>query len=256
VLCAPSSWFPAGVLSEEFGFFAAALDRMLTDLSVYYQDTDVDLLIEHLFYAILVLHVFWFFEDKTNPKKASNLFTLVNSLPTAILSTIYVIKKDVWYSTVSHSWFLSGMIMEMAYGYIYYPEQMVFATTTMHHTAYLFTEWYLVRTGLAAPFSVYFPQEFPTFILQVKRYWFIENNFWLETIFGFLFFFLRWLFYFYVSWSLRHEILNDYFYMFAFSGVTFMHVTWLYSWFVKYIKKINNKEFWSNEKGGKSQKSL
>jgi hypothetical protein len=118
------------------------------------------------------------------------------------------------------------MILDFMYGYIWYPEYMYFATTTVHHSAYLFMEYKLWRAGILAPFSVYFPQEIPTFLLQAKRYWDIRDNTY-ETIFGISFMLLRIVYYCLVSFMLRDEITSDYFFVFGtfMNGATRYHTT-------------------------------
>ena len=130
----------------------------------------------HIVIASLVMNFFWALEDRSNPKKCSNIFTLISSCACGSMSTAFVFTADPWYSTVAHAWFIAGMLMDFSWGYIYFPEYMHIATTTIHHAAYLVMEWYLMRCHLAAVFSVYFPQEIPTFQLHIKRYFDIKNN--------------------------------------------------------------------------------
>jgi hypothetical protein len=63
---------------------------------------NVDDLLVHMGYAAVVMHILWFLEDRSNPKKASNLFTLVASAVCGSMSTIFVLTTDPFYSTVAH----------------------------------------------------------------------------------------------------------------------------------------------------------
>jgi len=77
------------------------------------------------------------------------------------------------------------------------------------------TSRHVVKTGIASRFSVYFVQEFPTVMLQGKRYFDIRNNT-FETVFGILFLLLRIFYYLGVSYMMRDIIFADYFFTFSF----------------------------------------
>jgi energy-converting hydrogenase Eha subunit C len=138
------------------------LDRVWAVMEDKGSQFDVEIewnsLLEHMGYSLLALHVMWYFEDRTNPKKASNLFTLSTAVVCGAFSTAFVLTSNPLYTTVAHAWFASGMIMDMAYGYIYYPDYMYFATTTVHHIAYLIMEYYLMKVYLPKSINIKRPQ--------------------------------------------------------------------------------------------------
>jgi hypothetical protein len=78
-----------------------------------------------------------------------------------------------------------------------------------------FPPHHFVKTGIASRFSVYFVQEFPTVMLQGKRYFDIRNNA-FETVFGILFLLLRIVYYLGVSYMMRDIIFADYWFTFSF----------------------------------------
>jgi len=211
-----------------------------------YQNIPHENLIHATMFCLGVLNILWWcFEDRTNAKKASNLFALVTSLFCGISSCFYVLTHDVWYATVAHACFLSGIIMDFAYGYIFFPEYMDPLTTTVHHIMYMIMEIYLSTRydRLAAPFSLFFPQEIPTFLLNLKRYLDIKDVRY-EVVFGLTFFLLRILYYFIVSYMLRKDIMADSFLLAAFVGVAYMHI----SWFIDWSKKTYHRPFTVSKK--------
>jgi len=182
-----------------------------------------------IFICICFLHVLWFFEDKSNAQKASNVFTGASSICIASFSVLFIATHDVKYSQLSHASFIAGMVMDLAYGYFMFPEYMYPLTTTFHHVAYCMIEWHLVATGNAAIFSLYFPQEFPTFLLGLKRYFLIRSQAY-ELAFGFCYFVFRIVYFLYISYLVRGIILEDLFFSGCFLLVAVLHFHWFYDW--------------------------
>ena len=201
---------------------------------------DLSALYRQIFYSLLFLHVIWWLmtdRSRKNSKKGF-IFALWQTSACTLFTAMFILTHNKWYSIATHAWFLSGMLMDFAYGFIYFPEDMYMLTTNVHHVAYFLLEYYIITvmdfTGI---FSLYFLQEFPTFMLNLKRYCDIKNNSY-ENVFSMSFFLLRIVYFNYINYLYR-EIL--------FSGdntgllvcsviVNYMHISWWWN----YMKEKRN----------------
>ena len=91
-------------------------------------------LYQHIFYATVFLNfVWWVLTDRTkrNTKKGF-VFALWQTSVCTIFTIMFMVTHDEWYSLGAHAAFLSGMLMDFVYGFIYFPEDMYPITTNVH----------------------------------------------------------------------------------------------------------------------------
>ena len=90
-------------------------------------------------------------------KKKGFIFALWQTSACTIFAGMFIFTHDRWYSIASHAWFLSGMLMDFVYGFIYFPEDMYMLTTNVHHVAYFILEYYIIGVAdFTGFFSLYF----------------------------------------------------------------------------------------------------
>ena len=196
----------------------------------YSLNNDYTELFLQLFYSTLFLNfIWWIMTDRSEKnKKKGFIFALWQTSACTIFTGMFILTHDRWYSIASHAWFLSGMLMDFVYGFIYFPEDMYMLTTNVHHVAYFILEYYIIGVAdFTGFFSLYFLQEFPTFLLNLKRYFNIENNTY-ENIFAISFFLLRIVYYNYINYLCLDILLSFEFYGLAICNVivNYMHVSW------------------------------
>ena len=169
--------------------------------------------------------------SKKNSKK-SFVFALWQTSSCTIFTAMFMLTHNKLYSIATHAWFLSGMFMDFAYGFIYFPEDMYMLTTNVHHVAYFLLEYYSITvvdfTGI---FSLYFLQEFPTFMLNLKRYYNIQNNSY-ENAFCVSFFLLRIVYYNYINYLYMEIILSgdNMGLLICNIIVNYMHISWWWNY--------------------------
>ena len=56
-----------------------------------------------------------------------------------VSSVLYIITGNAKYAVMSHSIFFNHMMLELVYGYLYFPKYMYFLTTYVHHVVYFFS---------------------------------------------------------------------------------------------------------------------
>ena len=195
---------------------------------------DLSELYRQCFYSLLFLNVVWWFmtdRSKKNSKK-SFVFALWQTSSCTIFTAMFMLTHNKLYSIATHAWFLSGMFMDFAYGFIYFPEDMYMLTTNVHHVAYFLLEYYIITvvdfTGI---FSLYFLQEFPTFMLNLKRYYNIQNNSY-ENAFCVSFFLLRIVYYNYINYLYMEIILSgdNMGLLICNIIVNYMHISWWWNY--------------------------
>jgi len=130
------------------------------------------------------------------------------------------------------------MILELFYGYLFFPKYMYVLTTYTHHFIYLIFEYILIcKTNHSFLFVDYFIQEFPTFLLACKRYWGIKN--WLnDVLISFSFIFLRFFYFIVISYKYKHIIQESYVYNTMFIAIGKIQTKWCIDLLQKNIIRI------------------
>jgi len=186
----------------------------------------------------LFFNMIWILEDKTDRRKLSNIFTLWGSSLITITSGLYIITQRPEMAILCHSIFYNHMLFELVYGYLYFPQYMYGLTTYLHHMVYLFFEYFLIcETAHFQKFVYYFPQEFPTFLLALKRYFEIDNDVYnFISLCSFLFF--RFFYFLVISHHYRFIILENNFYVLMFVMIGILQTKWCVELLQKTIAKL------------------
>jgi hypothetical protein len=200
---------------------------------------------------LIFFQIPWFLRDKTNINKSVNVISLNTSFFTTLLSLIFIITRNTFYSTLVYTIFIVGLLVDFIYTVVYYPKYADPLLIMIHHPFYIFFSLYVLSINNITLFTLFFLQELPTFVLNIKRYYDIKDiN--IEYLFGFLFFLFRIIYHIHICYHLQDLILENK----VFSGVAalsfILHCYWFYGWFCKNIKK--NKKIKKIKKPNKIKK--
>ena len=145
---------------------------------------------------------------------------------------MFMVTHDEWYSLGAHAAFLAGMLMDFVYGFIYFPEDMYPITTNVHHVAYFVLEYMIIYVyDFTGHFTLYFLQEFPSFMLNLKRYYSINNPVY-ERVFAWSFFLLRIVYFNFINCMYSDILLSgNYIFLSVVTlAVNYMHISWFYDY--------------------------
>ena len=191
------------------------------------------ILIHQIIGCVLFFQIVWHFENKTDKRKYSNIFTLWSSILLSIFSIIYIITRNNYYASLTYAIFISYLILEIIYGSIYFNEYMPLISGYIHHIIYILITIYSLYTydmEILSLFSICFLVEVPTILLNLKRYYNIKSKK-LELIYGILFFIFRIILNIYLIYTFKNfdNLLWS-------SGiiVLFVHLKVFYDWYKKY----------------------
>ena len=191
-------------------------------------------LYKHIFYATVFLNFgWWVLTDRTkrNTKKGF-VFALWQTSVCTIFTIMFMVTHDEWYSLGAHAAFLAGMLMDFVYGFIYFPEDMYPITTNVHHVAYFVLEYMIIYVyDFPGHFTLYFLQEFPSFMLNLKRYYSINNQVY-ERVFAWSFFLLRIVYFNFINCMYSDILLSgNYIFLSVVTlAVNYMHISWFYDY--------------------------
>lgn len=134
-----------------------------------------------LFMCIFYMGI-WIFRDKTaDIRSTSYTFTLYNSLFCSILSTYYYFTANTYSVLLAVSSLAGYMLADMYYGRIHYHNLMCGFNGYIHHAVYLVFVLYALYYDWISVFGLFSITEIPTFILNMK-YYFGINNFPMDFI--------------------------------------------------------------------------
>ncbi|KAI8895649.1 hypothetical protein BC833DRAFT_600494 [Globomyces pollinis-pini] len=141
------------------------------------------------------------------------------------------------YAIAFCAYFVSYLLADMIFGYIYYPQHMDIVTGWIHHTIYLVLIPALIHYKVPGAFMVAAVMELPTIFLAIG---FLNEKFKSEILFGITFFLTRLLFhvYFviqlYLVWPTQYTLI-------FFSTFTFpLHIYWFKRWTTRQLKRIRS----------------
>jgi hypothetical protein len=182
-----------------------------------------------VFYLIV-----WYFQDKTDENKSSQILTLINSFILVSTTIISFFTKNPYWSYFGYASFTTTNILELVLGPIYYPSKTSFLTTYLHHTMYLvFIYNIILHSSQVWPALIV---ELPTFILSAK-YYFSINNIYIETAFGLSFFITRILFWCWFLFGMFVQLENAKILQYGTYLTSVIHVYWFSKWSMKYYNK-------------------
>lgn len=158
------------------------------------------------------------------------------------------------YATLTCLWFGLVNIFDLVFGTIFYPKYCGLVTAYVHHTAFIWIMWtcttgnglFLTCTPFATLFHLTLIEELPTFLLSLGS---MVPSLRTDLGFGITFFFCRILYHgYFFLYGLKSGV--DPVVIGIFTLTMTLHLSWFYTWFVKYCFPSKEKKIAS--KAGKS----
>jgi hypothetical protein len=141
---------------------------------------------------------------------------------------------DSQLSIVFCAFFMTYLIADSIFGYLYYPQHMNFKTGWIHHTIYLALIPFLISVRLASVFMILSFMELPVMVLSIGH---IVPSLKSEQLFGFLFFVTRIMFHIYFTINLRESWPDRPLYFWILNAIMPMHLYWFWKWVKRQIRR-------------------
>lgn len=194
-------------------------------------------LIRAFIFMCIFYMVLWIFRDRNaDIRSLSYTFTLYNSFICSILSIYYYFTGSIRSVLLILASLTGYMLADTYYGFIYYHNLMRGFNGYIHHIIYLVLVLYTLYYDWMNTFGLFVITEIPTFILNLKHYFGI-NNFLIHFIIflGFLMFrVLLWGFIIFKNWGTAKK------YIFTIAiaiPALFLHIHWTSIHGIKLWKK-------------------
>lgn len=200
------------------------------------QSFDLQKYLEYLMIFFVLYNTIWYFHDKSDQDKCSQILTIINSANLSVMFFVYMFTKNTAYPAIGVASFTITNILELVYGPIYYPTRTSILTTYLHHICYLCFAYYYIQSGIMNIATFLFFAEIPTFLLGIRNYFGIRNIY-FESSFGITFLITRVLFWGWIAFSNYDIFKKDNIVISSFGLTLVLHVYWFGAWLIKFVNR-------------------
>lgn len=189
-------------------------------------------------YCVMMFGFFtlvWTNCDKTNKYVMQNAVPLSYSILITIFSTCSVFFVSSKFAYLVYACSIVGLLFDLTTGLLYYPKEFPLVEGYIHHIAHILVTLFGIKNNIIFQTTPYWLIELPTFILNFKRVYNIQNAYY-DALFGASFLTFR-IFLFTLIGVLISDTIISTGAIYIHIIQTILHVYWFNTWFRRTYRK-------------------